>query len=830
MRLPPAQRAPMPIRTVCSVLLLILVVVSPVDVFGQTARFTVSGNVRDTDTGESLPGANIYAPSLSKGATSNTYGFFSLTLPVESDSIAIIVSFVGYTSFAALVPSNRDSELTVLLQTTSDILAEVEVTAERAEAIEESSRMSVVEIPIEQIKDIPALLGEVDIIKALQLLPGVQSGSEGSSGLYVRGGGPDQNLILLDGAPVYNASHLFGFFSVFNADAIRNVELTKGGFPARYGGRLSSVLDISMKEGNLNKFTGEGAIGIVASRLTLQGPISRGTTSFLVSGRRTYIDVLAQPFIRRENRNNDEGDPDGTGGYFFYDLNAKVNHIFSSKDRLYLSFYGGRDKFYFREKESRTDFGVKLDRRFESGLQWGNVTSTLRWNHLFSNTLFSNTTLTFSDYEFDITGSEDETLTGPSISERNSFLLRYFSGIRDYGARIDFDFVPLPEHYIRFGVNTIAHRFSPGAAQYKSDEVGSAPSDTTFAPSNPINALESAAYVEDDWSLSARVKINAGLHASMFNVEGETYGSLQPRLSARIYATADWSVKASVASMAQYIHLLTNSGIGLPTDLWLPATDRVRPQRAWQGALGIAHTFQEKNVELSIEGYYKSMRNLIDYKPGANFIGLDSDWQDKVESGDGRAYGTELLLRKTAGAAKGWIGYTLSWSDRQFPGLNDGRRYPYRYDRRHDISVVLTYPLGPGVTLGTTWVFGTGNAITLPNGVVPTVEPLVSPLDGLLLDMFGYGSGFVYGDRNASRLRSYHRLDVGLNFVKQKRWGERTISIGAYNTYNRKNPFYVYLSEDFDFEPSTQTLRTDRKLKQVTLFPIIPSLSYRFSF
>ena len=824
-----ANISPASYRWSLRVLLLVCTcILASVAAIGQS-RFTVSGEVRDAASGESLPGANIFARDLLKGTTSNTYGFFSLTLPAQEESLTVVVSFVGFRAWMRRVGTTRDTTFVVNLEPITDVLDEVEVIGEREVNITDNPRMGVVDMPIEQLKKIPALLGEVDVIKALQLLPGVQSGSEGSSGLYVRGGGPDQNLILLDGAPVYNASHLFGFFSVFNADALKNVELTKGGFPARYGGRLSSVLDISMKEGNLNEFAGQGSVGIVASKLTLEGPIRKGRTSFLISGRRTYVDLLARPIIARQNAKNDFDDTDAVGGYFFYDVNAKVNHILSPSDRLYASLYAGRDRFYYRERQNGTGGSPDTYRRLDSGLDWGNVTSTVRWNHLFTNTLFSNTIATFSDYNFDVTGEEDQEDIILNETRRTSYYLRYFSGIRDLGLRTDFDFVPVPEHYIRFGASTTTHRFSPGALHYKSEETDVAPDDTTFTPSDPVNAIESAIYLEDDWTAGPVIRVNYGVHASMFNVEGRRYSSLQPRLSARAFVTADWSVKASFASMAQYIHLLTNSGVGLPTDLWLPATDRVRPQRAWQAAVGVAHNRSRQGIEASVEGYYKEMSNLIEYRPGSDYIGIDQDWQDKVAVGNGRAYGLELLVHKKRGATTGWFGYTLSWSDRLFDELNDGKRFPYRYDRRHDISLVVSRDFGRGRSFSLTWVLGTGNAITLPVAVIPDVD---TDLRNRVYNagFYSYGSGFIYGERNGYRVRSYHRLDLGFNFEKDKRWGRRTISLGAYNTYNRKNPFYVYVDEIGDFDNATQTFTTTRRLKQVTLFPIIPSVSYLFEF
>ena len=440
--------------------------------------------------------------------------------------------------------------------------------------------MSSISVPIDQIKSLPAFLGEVDVMKVLQLLPGVQSGSEGSSGLYVRGGGPDQNLILLDGVPVYNASHLFGFFSVFNSDAINNVQLIKGGFPARYGGRLSSVIDISMKEGNMKEFHGEGSIGLIASKLTLEGPIAKEKTSFIVSARRTYIDLIARPLIKAST------DGDETVGYYFYDVNAKINHKFSDKDRLYLSAYLGDDKGYsfYKDEYDRTKYEEEV------ALRWGNITSALRWNHVYNPKLFSNLTLTYSRYRFNTLAEEkEETINSNGDKSSYYFKWLYQSGINDLAAKIDFDFIPAPNHYIRFGANAIYHTFSPGALNVKEDVV----IDTTLGASKTY-ALEYAAYVEDDFDITRWLKVNAGLHFSAFQVNDQWYTSLQPRLATRFLLTDELSLKASYVKMTQYIHLLTNSGIGLPTDLWVPATEKIKPQQAHQVALGLARNFKRK--------------------------------------------------------------------------------------------------------------------------------------------------------------------------------------------------------------------------------------------
>lgn len=769
-------------------------------------NYTVSGYIKDNANGESLIGANVIEQNSLDGTSSNTYGFYSLTLPA-ADSISLLYSYVGYQPQIIKLPLRKDTTIHVEL-TESAMLDEVVISAADAEKIQEVTQMSTVSVPIEQIKALPALLGEVDVLKTLQLLPGVQSGNEGTSGLYVRGGGPDQNLILLDGVPVYNASHLFGFFSVFNADAINNVQLIRGGFPARYGGRLSSVIDISMKEGNMKEFHGEGSIGLIASKLTLEGPIVKDKTSFIISGRRTYIDLLARPLIKAQTGG------DEVVGYYFYDVNAKINHRFSDKDRLFLSTYLGDDRFYARYYDEDIQNGVTLEDEDEAGLRWGNITSALRWNHIFTPKLFSNTTLTYSRYRFDI--SEEyryEYLSDTSDQVLvDQGLAKYLSGIEDFAAKIDFDYLPSPRHGIRFGANAIHHTFRPGALNYQYDDESYGESLDTLLGAQETRAIEFAAYVEDDIEISRRLKVNAGVHFSGFSVNDEMYTSVQPRIAGRYLLNDQTSLKASYVQMAQFIHLLTNSGIGLPTDLWVPATDRVKPQTAQQFALGGAYNWNS-SYEISLEGYYKTMDNLISYEEGASFIDVNEDWQDKVTVGEGRSYGAELLVQKKQGRTTGWLGYTLSWTDRQFPELNFGKRFPYKYDRRHDLGLAVVHNWKERIDLSFSWVFGTGNAISLPT----------AKYSGMPRDNFYSNNIYYYGERNSYRMSAYHRLDASITFHKKTRWGERAWVFGVYNAYNRRNPFYLYIDESGEYGQ-------EGEFKQVSLFPVIPSFSYRFNF
>ena len=774
-------------------------VLSLTTVFAQQ-KFTMSGYVKDAKTGEAMIGANVYAPALNLGTATNTYGFYSLTLP--ADSVKIGVSYIGYNTKYLSLLLNKDVEFNFALSDDTE-LEEIVVTAAQAERIEERSQMSTIEVPVQQIKQIPALLGEVDVLKALQLLPGVQSGGEGGSGLYVRGGSPDQNLILLDGVPVYNASHLFGFFSVFNADAIKNVTLTKGGYPARYGGRLSSVLEINMKEGNNETFHGEGSVGIIASRLTLEAPIKKGKTSFMVSGRRTYADVLARPFILAQTKGQ------GDGGYYFWDLNAKVNHIISNKDRVYVSMYGGKDRFFFKSK-------TKYDRNentTEGGLDWGNLTTAARWNHVWNKKLFSNTTFTYSQYQFNIRAEDKNVYDNPNgNTETTEFSARYLSGINDWAGKIDFDYLPNPNHSIKTGISAIYHTFKPGATNVKSTGTGDE-IDVTVGTENKY-ATEAYTYIEDDMSIGKKFKMNVGLHASTFAVDKKFYGSIQPRFGARYLATNNLALKASFALMTQYIHLLTNEGVGLPTDLWVPSTTNIKPEQSWQAAIGAARTIK-KEYEVSVELYYKQMKNLVSYKEGSSFLGAAS-WENLVTQGKGDAYGAEFFIQKKTGKTTGWIGYTLAWSNRQFADINFGERYPFKYDRRHDFEIVASHKFNDRISINGTWVFSTGNAVSLPIASYSTIGG--SNLGGGV-----YYNNIIdyYGKKNGFRMAAYHRLDAGIEFHKKKKRYERTWVLGVYNAYSRQNPFFIYKGNDNQGNDA---------FKQVSLFPIIPSVSYNFKF
>jgi hypothetical protein len=760
-------------------------------------KHTINGYMRDRSSGENLIGGNIYSVPDLHGTTSNEFGHFSFTLP-EGD-VNIMASYVGYDAMSMSFQLKRDTTMDILLKNTQ--LEEVVITAEiEAEPIHERSQMSVITMPVQQLKSMPAMAGEVDVLRSLSLLPGVSTGSEGSTGLYVRGGGPDQNLILLDGSPVYNASHLFGFFSVFNADAINHVELIKGGFPARYGGRLSSVIDISMKEGNKEKLKGEGSVGIIGAKFTLEGPLKKDKATFIVSARRTYADLLVRPFLKKEDQI----------GYYFYDVNAKVNYKFNRQHRIYLSAYTGKDKTYSSSDVTTNEIdGVTYRSNDESDLGWGNLTSALRWNYVISPKLFSNITATYTRYHFRIFNSHGSTASRTGeLPDEQSYRSIYTSGISDYALRADIDYLPTARQYVKTGIYAIHHTFNPGVmnSQSESDE-------GPFITGGALNTIEFGGYAEDDIMISNDLKTNVGVHVSGTLVDGQAFVYPQPRMALRYLVSPTVSIKASFATMAQYVHLLTNAGVGLPTDLWVPATSKVKPMRSQQVAIGSAW-LPNKTYEFTAEAYYKKMHGVIEYKDGASYLN-SQDWQNKVEIGNGESYGTELMLSKKLGRWTGWVGYTLSWTNRQFDNLNGGKKFPYRYDRRHDIELVLNRPLTKKIDFAANWVYATGNAISLPVAAYGGIYNYPT--------IFGQTvyNNLLYEGRNGFRLRAYHRLDASITFKKVTRRGERSWVVSFYNLYNRRNPFYV------DFKANKDGYR---RLYQYSLFGIIPSVTYNFKF
>lgn len=797
-----------------------------------SGKFTISGYVKDKSNGESTPGATIFIKEINKATSANQYGFYSLNVP--QGEYTVVFSFLGYESYSKTLLLDKNISLNVNLSLAEKSLGEIEITTDKPDQNISSSQMSAVNLEMAEIRKLPAFMGEVDVLKTIQLIPGVKSAGDGNSGFYVRGGGPDQNLILLDEATVYNASHLMGFFSVFNGDAIKNVNLIKGGMPAQYGGRLSSVLDISMKEGNNQTFHATGGIGVIASRLTVEGPLKKDVSSFVFSARRTYIDVLSKPFFKA-------GSAFAGTTYFFYDLNAKVNYKFSDKDRLYFSSYFGRDIFKFNDTEAN----------FKTTIPWGNATACLRWNHLFNTKLFSNASVIFTNYDFAFGAEQD------------NFEMTLKSGIKDWNFKYDVTYFPNPRHTVKIGLNYIYHTFIPTSVSAKQGDT-----DFDLGEVVKLYSHDAAVYACDDWEITEKLKVNYGLRFGYFQQIGPfkrytkdvfgkpadtivynrgkkvvDYNGLEPRLSLRYAFTKSFSVKASYAHNYQYIHLATMSSVSLPTDVWMPCTEMIKPQISDQYAFGIFKNFGDNNYETSIESYYKTMKNQVDYKEGAQPSDNVYDNPDNAFTyGKGWAYGFEFFVKKRQGKFTGWVGYTLSWTWRQFDEINYGKKYLAKYDRRHDASLVLTYDYNSRWNFGLIWVYGTGNRGTLPNG------------------FFLYEGSISndYGMRNSYEFTPYHRMDINITFnpdrnkhlqrkrkrIEQryarngkdineiklpKKWlqhYENSYTLSIFNVYNRYNPYFIYYHKEGDFVKGNLKVTA----RQVSLFPILPSITWNFKF
>ena len=763
-------------------------------------KYTISGYAKDGQNGETLIGATITVKGNARGITSNQYGFYSITL--LEGNYELVCTYTGYRPKSKEIKLDADQQTDFDLSTNS-VMQELIIASKKIDGNIKNAQMGRFVLPIDQIKALPAFLGEADLLKTIQLLPGVRNAGEGSAGLYVRGGGPDQNLILLDDAIVYNTGHLFGFFSIFNSDAIKNVSLIKGGMPAQYGGRLSSVLDISMKEGNDKKFQVEGGLGLIASRISIQGPIKKNKASFIISARRTYIDALTKPFIKKNAQFYGSS-------YYFYDLNAKVNYRFSEKDRLYISGYFGRDVFDF----------LNGKRSLAVAIPWGNSTGTVRYNHIFSKKLFGNTSLIFNNYNFSFEAAQ------------SNFKIKLASGIRDETIKQDFDLYPFTGHKIKFGGLFTYHKFTPSVVSGSQDTV-------VFTPQNaqPKYAREAALYIQDDWEVSNKIKINAGLRYSLFQQTGpyniyttdadgnrldstvynagqvvKTYGGLEPRFSIRYGINDETSIKASVTRNLQYIHLVSNSATTLPTDLWVPSTYKVGPQQSWLYAAGLFKNFSDNMFETSVELYYKRMQNQIEYQEGYTPNTLE-DTENLFTFGKGWSYGSEFFINKSRGRVTGWAGYTLSWVWRKFPELNSGETYPAKYDRRNDISIVAMYQLNNRWKFSAIFVYASGNATTLPQRFYL--------VNGVLTQ--------EYSRINEYRLPAYHRLDLSATYSPKRNETRNMKSewvFSIYNVYNRKNPYFIY----FDQTGSAYDGTLQVQGKQVSIFPVIPSVTWNFKF
>ncbi|NPD83333.1 TonB-dependent receptor [Lentimicrobium sp. L6] len=754
-------------------------------------KFTISGKVKDAANGEELIGATIFIKGLKTGTVTNEYGYFSLSL--DKDDYEIEINYLGFEAILQKVVLDKDHYFTFELAESSSDLQEVEVTGERIDRNVKSNEMSNVKLQSKTIKKIPAFMGEVDLVKVIQLLPGVQSTSEGSSGFSVRGGSPDQNLILLDEATVYNASHLMGFFSVFNNDAIKDVKIYKGDIPAAHGGRLSSLLDVRMRDGNSKKISVTGGIGSISSRLTIEGPIVKDKTTFLVSGRRTYADLFLRLSSNEDLKNNILN---------FYDLNAKVNHTFNKKNRLYLSFYMGQDKF-------ANDFAK---------LYFGNRTSTIRWNHLFSDKLFFNFTFTNSVYNYNL-----------GTPEGNPNAFDWKSRMTDYGVRGDFTYFLNPQNTVKFGLEGTYHIFEPGSAKGLGEEALF----TEFV--QPKNyALDYAFYISNEQKIGERIQLKYGLRLSVFQNIGpgtiynfddnydkidstvypkgeifNTYMGLEPRFGISYLLNDYSSIKVNYSRTRQSMQLAQNSTAGTPLDIWFPASPNVKPQIADQVALGYFRNFNENAVETSVEVYYKNMKNAIDFKDFAEVL-LNEQLEGELRFGKAWSYGIEFLIRKNVGKLTGWISYTYSKTERRFEDINRGNVYPAPYDKPHDVSIVMSYGLNERLDLSANWVYATGQPATFPTGRAHYGNTIVP----------------IYSDRNAYRMRDYHRLDVSATWRKKQKEGSKfdwDINLSVYNAYARHNTWSINFIQD-ENDPNVTYA------EQTYLFSIIPALTFNFKF
>ncbi len=768
-------------------------------VFKKKKLYTISGYITDCKSGEKLIGSSIFNYETLSGTVSNNYGFYSISLPPERNKLNY--SYVGYEPFEFETKLYGDSIINVCLANPNQ-MSVVEIQKTQFIPKLESSQISLFNFPIKSFKNVPLLLGESDIKKSIELIPGFKSGGDASGGLYVRGGSPDQNLFLLDGVPVYNSDHLFGFFSIFNIDAVQSVKIYSGAFPSRYGGRLSSVVDIRLKDGNVKDFEAKIDVGIISTKCELEIPIKKDQTALVFSFRRTYLDMFLAPLLDLVSKVTDYEDLNVS--YSFYDFYTKFSHKFPGKSSIYFSSYIGNDAAYY-QSENETDTTYSKD---YFSLGWGNQTISLRWNYIPNSKMFCNTTFIYSRYYY-------ENLNNFTRRENNDYLseyeYEYISGINDIGVKVDLDYMPKPDHYIKFGASATRHTFTPGikvTEEFKSDR----PEfffNNTFG-NEKLQSTQLSAYFEDDMDLNRYNKINIGIRYTGFITHNKLYNAVEPRFSYRMMLSKQLALKCGIAKMSQFMHLLSNTTIGFPTDIWLPITDSIKPQQSLQFTLGTVLNLPD-NVTLSLEGYYKYLTNLIEYKEGYNFKNNNDSWDQLVETGEGKAYGVEFMLHKPHGQATGWIGYTLSWANRQFPNINNGEIFPYRYDRRHDISFVFMYQLSKHFHLSVNWKFGTGYGFTLPSQKFLVASPNGESEEYL----------WHYSKRNNFKMPNYHRLDFAIKMKKELPHGKRIWTIGVYNAYNHKNPFVYYVSPQKD---------SGNILKEISLLPLIPTISYSFKF
>ena len=790
----------------------------------QPKKITISGYITDSQTGEKIIGANIYFMGTNIGTTTNLYGFYSLT--VFPGEWTLQVSYIGYKKFNEKISLGQDIILNIHIIPALD-LEEVSVVADYYEhqvginAMRESFGPKDFEM-------IPAVGGEPDIIKLTQSLPGVLSGTDGLGGIHVRGGDPGQNLVMLDGVKVYNPFHTAGFFSVYNPSVVKSVTLYKGAFPARFSGLASSVLDVRTKDGNNQEFQAEAGISLLAVNMSLEGPIKKGKSSFLVTVRRTYVD----PWIRAISRYlNQRENKSGYTDYYFFDINGKANFSVGKNDKIYLSWYSGLDKFEDQSSsEDEFNFQIIADSRINN-LSWGNDIGTIRWNHLVSNKLFANTTLNYSNFNYNSLSYLEHTTTLPLSKPDKTFDLGLFrSRIRDYSLRTDFDFIPTPTQKFKAGFSVIYHQFQPLVfSQNENSEGpdiiilrGQVQNLNTLVRAQNIDAIETNLYVEDEINLTDNILLNLGVNTTFFGVQGITYLTMQPRLNLNFTLSRNASLYIAYDDLSQNLHLLSNAGFNLPNDLWIPATAKIGPLSVKQTSMGVTSRIA-KNYELKIEGYFKKMENLVTFEEGANFIPsglflngglLDaSNWEDKISKGRGSSKGVEVTLKKLTGNLKGWVAYSFADSDRQFDRVNFGNLYPYKYDRRHTVNVVGSYSLGKHVEFLFNFCYGTGQPFSIAGTKIITGFP-GEPDDINVIN---------WSATNNSRLPAYHRLDIGFNFRTTRSWGKELFYVGIINVYDRRNTLYVTLKENPDNPDEKRFVKT-------SLLPILPSLSYKAQF
>ncbi|MEM7657456.1 MAG: TonB-dependent receptor plug domain-containing protein, partial [Bacteroidota bacterium] len=778
--------------------------------------------VREAGSAEQLAYVQVLSAGGQTGTLSNAYGFFSLTLPEGQ----VEVSFVhpAYQVRTLLIQATEDTSIQVWLEPREFQTDTVAITSRQQPVGQPQLGKHIV--PIQQLKAMPALLGEGDVLKGLQLLPGIQFGQEGTSGLFVRGGSPDQNLILLDDMPVYNVNHLFGFFSLFPPGVMKDVEVIKGGFPAQYGGRLSSVIRMQTKEGNLQAWKKEVSIGAISGQASVEGPLIKGKSSFFLAGRRSWLDLFLRPgtaiAYRREGIN-------GFTTYDFHDVIGKVNYQLSDKDRLYVSVYTGRDV-----GRIKTELAEEMAPTYASDnqIRWGNITTSLRYQRVFGKKWFGQTVLGYTRYRFATVLSGSETDVG-AIRPSQSIQLTQFSQIGDIILKQDMDYYPAPQHHLKFGTQLSRKVFQPDVDIVQS-RFQQTVIDTSF---NRVNYLGHtlSLYGSHDWHIFSRLKLNYGVRAELFTTDGISTPSLQPRLRLRWSVNDQWSVQAAYSYIQQYLHLLTNSGQGLPTDLWVPATSRIQPASSHQGVVGIYHE-APAGISASVELYYKNMSRVLEYKDGVSFLRSFENWEDAVIQGEGRSYGGEVFLHKPHGRTNGWVSYTLSWTDRQFEEINQNAWFPFRYDRRHLINVFVSHQLKrPGRSFSASWMYQSGARATIPTELAHTPYDLFTDLNGLANNFLSrfqtYGFGEVYGyasERNNYQMRPFHKLDVAYRMTREKKARKRTFSVGVYNLYARSNPYYVFLQRIGDGRLPVRggRLQTTTRLVEYSMLLWIPYVSW----